>query len=101
MDRWSIGFSGAEARELVALKKDVCGIGAVSPTTTNNANIAGVSVNFRVKKTYVPSSITLTNVSWTTDPFTQMSQKMDFGYMSKLHLLVQFLLEDIIIIVVL
>ena len=61
-------FSGAEARRTSGTEKGFCGIGSVSPTTTNNANIAGVSVNFRVKKTYVPSSVTLTATSYTTEP---------------------------------
>ena len=61
-------FSGAEATRTSGTEKGFCGIGAVSPTTTNNANIAGVAVNFRVKKTYIPSSVTLTATSWTTEP---------------------------------
>ena len=61
-------FSGAECLRTYGTEKGVCGIGAVSPTTTNNANIAGVSVNFRVKKNSVPSSVTLTATSWTTEP---------------------------------
>ena len=61
-------FSGAEFTRTSGTEKGFCGIGAVSPTTTNNANIAGVAVNFRVKKTYIPSSVTLTATSWTTEP---------------------------------
>jgi hypothetical protein len=53
-------------------EKGYCGIGARDPKNESSA-VAGVGVNFRIRKSYIPSSITLTpisDISFTVQPFT-------------------------------
>jgi hypothetical protein len=56
-----------------ATEKGYCGVGGQNAATYTGAAVAGTGVNFRIRKKYIPSSITLTpfdDNSWTTSALT-------------------------------
>jgi phage minor structural protein len=57
----SVYFNGNEPRQSTS-ENGFCGVGAMTPNNTTSA-FAGTGVNFRTKKSYTPSSVTLSPTS--------------------------------------
>ena len=61
------GYSGQFENK--TWEKGFCGVGARDPANESSA-VAGVAVNFRIRKSFIPSSVTLTGTSSTATPLT-------------------------------
>lgn len=67
--QWESGAMGEELFKTGAVEKGFCGIGGKEPVATTGA-VAGVGVNFRIRKKAIPSSITLILSSKTATALT-------------------------------